>query len=109
MWKTLLPYKCVFAYKGDIAEEWINDLKELSKDCEIPMNVIPDLIIVNKIGFIEKIPTKEMIPNFSFIKFSDVYKNYGFPFGKLLYHLNNFSREEYLLQPELKEYFNKDM
>jgi hypothetical protein len=109
VWKTLLPYKCVFAYKGDIAEEWINDLKELSRSCEIPMNVIPDLIIVNKIGFIEKIPTKEMIPNFSFIKFSDVYKNYGLPFGKLLYHLNNFSREEYLLQPELKEYFNKDM
>ena len=22
-WKTLVPYKCVFAYKGEIKEEWI--------------------------------------------------------------------------------------
>lgn len=108
-WKNLLPYKCIFAYKGDIREEWIDDLNELSKECEIPMNAIPDLIIVNKVGFIEKLPTKELKPNFGFTIFSDRYKNYGVPFGKLLYHLNNFSREEYLLQPELKEYFNRDM
>ena len=105
----MLPYKCIFAYKGDIQEEWINELEELSRDCEIPMNVIPDLVIVNKVGFLEKIPTKERKPKFSFIKFSESYKNYGVPFGKLLYHINNSCGEEYLLQPELKEYFNRDI
>ena len=109
VWKTLLPYKCIFAYKGDLKEDWINDMMEVSKDCTIPLNVLPDLIIVNKIGLIEKIVTKEKKPEFSFLKFSDSYKNYGVPFGKLLYHLNNFNGEEYLLQPELKEYFNRDM
>ena len=48
---SVLPYKCIFAYKGKIKEEWISELEELSKDCEIPMNVIPDLVIVNKAAF----------------------------------------------------------
>ena len=30
VWKALLPYKCLFAYKGDVKHEWIADLLKLS-------------------------------------------------------------------------------
>jgi hypothetical protein len=109
VWKTLAPYKCVFAFQGDLNEGWIEDMLAISKDAEIPHNILPDLVIVNKIGFIEKILTKDKKTEFGFILFSDAYKNYGVPFGKLLYNLNTFNWEELFLQPDLKHYFNKDM
>jgi hypothetical protein len=109
IWKTLLPYKCIFAYKGELQEKWIDEMEKIAADCEIPFNAIPDLVIVNKVGLIEKILTKEKKLEFSFFKFSDSYKNYGIPFGKLLYHLNTFNYEEIFFQPELGEYFNRDI
>ncbi|HRI20113.1 MAG TPA: hypothetical protein PLA68_04145 [Panacibacter sp.] len=108
VWKTLLPYKCVFAYKGEIKHEWINDMLELYKEDELYYNALPNLIIVNKVGMIEKAITSNNKKELSFISFKD-YENIGIPFSKLLYHLNTFNWEELYLQPELKRYFEKDM
>ena len=108
VWKKLLPYKCVFAYKGELLEAWIDEMKELYKEQDLFYNAIPDLIIVNKVGFIEKIISKENGNGFSFVSFKD-YDNIGIPFGKMLYHLNTFNWEELYSQPELKRYFDKDM
>lgn len=108
VWKTLLPYKCVFAYKGEIKEDWIDDLIKSSEKADLFYNDLPDLIIVNKVGMIEKIISKEKT-KFSFMLFKDYQDNIGIPFGKMLYHLNTFCWEELYLQPELKNYFNKDL
>lgn len=107
-WKHLAPYKCIFAYKGDIKEEWVNDLIEISKDSEIPHNVIPDIIVVNKIGMIEKDFDEQGKTRFNIIHF-DKYPNYGVPFSKILYHLNNLNWEELFLRPEINQYLNKDL
>jgi hypothetical protein len=108
IWKTLAPYKCVFAYQGEIKEEWIKDILEVGKDATFPYNAMPDLVVVNKVGFIEKkfIPPDKA--EFSFIPFSQ-YENYGLPFGKILFELNKFNWEEFLLQPKIEYYLNKDM
>ena len=108
VWKTLAPYKCIFAYQGEIKEDWINDIKKFGENSAIPFNAMPDLIIVNKVGFIEKRFDENQNVNFRYVSFSE-YKNYGLPFGTLLFHLNTFNWEELLLQPELEYYFNKDI
>lgn len=108
VWKRLLPYKCVFAYKGEIKEDWIDDFIKKSEKADLFYNDLPDLIIVNKVGMIEKIITKEKTV-FSFGLFKDYQDNIGIPFGKMLYHLNTFCWEELYLQPELKNYFNRDL
>ena len=81
----------------------------LSDKKDLFYNDIPDLIIVNKIGFIEKVITPEKKTGFSFVLFEDYQNNIGIPYGKMLYHLNTFCWEELYLQPELKNYFNKDL
>lgn len=106
VWKYLLPYKCVFAYKGELNEDWIDSVFGLYKDEEF-FNAIPDLVIVNKVGMIEKKIKKDQ-KGFNFISFNE-YDNIGMPFGKMLYHLNTFNWEELYLQPELKRYFDKDL
>lgn len=107
-WQILMPYKFVFAYKGEIKEEWINTMKELAKDSSIPHNVIPDLVIVNKVGMIEKHLTQDKKTEFNFVPFNE-YPNYGIPFAKMLYHLNSLNWEELFLRAELKHYLDKDM
>ena len=108
VWRHLAPYKCVFAYKGELKDEWTKDLTAMSKDVEIPHNVIPDLIVVNKIGMIEKDFDEQRNTRFNIIHF-DNYPNYGIPFSKFLYHMNNFNWEELFLRPKLDEYLNKDL
>ena len=81
---------------------------ELSKDSEIPHNVLPDLVLVNKVGMIEKEFDENGQTQLNFLRF-DKYSNYGTPFGKILYHLNTFNWEELLLRPEIKYYLDKDM
>jgi hypothetical protein len=107
-WRHLVPYKCVFAYRGNIDKEWINDLIEISKDSEIPHNVIPDIIVVNKEGMIEKDYDDQGRTRFNVMHFNE-YPNYGVPFAKILYHLNTLNWEELFLRPEINQYLNKDL
>ena len=107
VWKFLAPYKCVFAYKGALKPGWIDEIISLSKTYDIPTQFLPDLIIVNKIGYAQKKPDENGKVQYVFILFSQE-PNYGLPYGKLLYHLNTFSWEEFYLHPEFSHYFNKD-
>ncbi|MBK7885311.1 MAG: hypothetical protein IPJ81_17155 [Chitinophagaceae bacterium] len=109
IWRTLLPYKVIFAYQGALEKTWIKDIYDFGRDEEIPYNVLPDLIIVNKLGFIEKIRAKDGVSaELQFFPFSK-YPNYGLPFGKMLFNLNNANWEEFILQPQLEFYLNKDI
>lgn len=110
LWRTLIPYKCIFAYKGTIKEEWIKILVDKAKDHKIPYNIIPDLIVVNKVGMIEKYPFNkaDREPKLNYVPFNE-YSNYGIPFARMLYGMNNRNWEEFSLRPKLEEYLNKDL
>ena len=54
IWRTLIPYKCVFAFKGEIKADWISVIEDYDYQNPIQINSMPDLIIVNKVGIIEK-------------------------------------------------------
>ena len=113
IWKTLVPYKVIFAYSGNIRKEWIDEIMEINKTSFNPLNTTPDLIIVNKKGFIEKTIFQDADEqlNFSlkFVPFNDNYKNYGVPFSKMLFHLNTLAHEEIILKPKLEYYFDQDI
>jgi hypothetical protein len=64
--------------------------------------------VVNKIGMIEKDFDELGNTRFNIIHF-DKYPNYGVPFSKILYHLNNLNWEELFLRPEINQYLNKDL
>ncbi len=92
----------------------MGEIVELTKDCVIPYNAAPDLIIVNKWGYMEKLPpvnvndlnTTQNQILYTFAPFSR-YPNIGTPFGKILYNMSTFS--ESVLYPDLSNYFNQDM
>ncbi|MBS1738895.1 MAG: hypothetical protein JSS98_20275 [Bacteroidetes bacterium] len=112
VWKNSVPYKVVFAYGGSLKEDWIKDILKLNKTSINPYNTIPDLIILNKKGFIEKsfFKNKEGKLDFKlqYISF-EKYDYYGVVFAKMLFHLNAFSHEEIILKPDLSYYFNQDL
>jgi len=107
-WKYLIPYKIIFAYKGSLKAEWIEDMQQLTSKSGIAHNALPDLVVVNKVGMIEKSINKKLETEIVFTPF-DQYPNYGIPFGKMLYHLNNLNWEELFLRPDLSIYLNKDL
>ena len=112
VWRTQIPYKCLFAYQGNFKEEWISDILNHNYKNPIAINSMPDLIIVNKVCMIEKNydvnENRQVRINLKYTDFKQ-YKNYGVPFSKLLYHLNNLCNEELFLIPEFSKYFNRDM
>ena len=87
-WRWLIPYKCVFAFQGDLDYEWINDLIDLANDELRPTNVLPDLVIVNKVGYFHKYFDAKKKVKFNYVKFKDENQNYGIPFSIMLYELD---------------------
>jgi len=110
LWKTLTPFKCIFAYKGQIKEEWIKTLVDKANGHKIPYNLIPDLIVVNKVGMIEKYPFSktDKNPKLHYTSFNE-HLNYWIPFAKMLSRMNDNNWEEFSLRPKLEEYLNKDL
>ena len=107
-WLTLVPFKCIFAYSGTIKAEWIQEILDLSRNEKFQINRVPDLIVVNKIGMIEKTMTDDGNFELHFVSFSD-YPNYGVAFAKFLFHMNNLTHEEFVLRPRYENYFNNDI
>lgn len=112
-WKNLLPFKVVFAYSGTLQEDWIPEIVAKANATHNPVNAIPDLIIVNKKAFIEKSyyldENKVLRCSLKYVPFNAGYDNYGVPFMKMVYHLNNMAHEEIIMKPRLEFYFNQDM
>ncbi|CAD5256218.1 MULTISPECIES: DUF6602 domain-containing protein [unclassified Imperialibacter] len=111
-YKLLFPFTCVFAFKGDINERWVEEILGFLTKNKIDPALWPDLIVVNKKGMIELSRTKTesgtIDLRYQFVDFTD-YTNYGICFTKILFHLYNLSHEEFILKPQYEQYFNKDL
>ncbi len=53
-WNQLVPFKCVWAYSGKISGKWVLDLNKLVKEEKLDRHLLPDLIVVNKVGTLTK-------------------------------------------------------
>lgn len=111
-WEVLFPFKCLFAYNGEINKEMIEEINKLNKENGGSINLLPDLIMVNKKGIIRKelIEFKNNTPIFryNFHNF-DEKTPIGTPFSYILFHLFNHSNEEFLLRTKYENYFNSDV
>jgi hypothetical protein len=47
-WDTIFPYKGVFAFSGEINQNWESELNKMVKEKGFLKSSLPDLIIVNK-------------------------------------------------------------
>lgn len=111
-WRYLIPYKCLFTFQGEIKEDFVEILKEYSMTHSIPPYCLPDLIVVNKRGVIQKRiernAANELEFDFDFIDFES-YSNYGYVFSWMVFNLYTMAYEENIIQPKYERYFNKDL
>ena len=111
-WNQLIPYKCIFAYSGTINGKWVHELNNIIKDNSIDRHLLPDIIIVNKVGMIEKIherinePYDKSLSHFWFTDFRK-YKNPGNCFARMLNHLFMAATWDNIVMPDYVEYFKK--
>ena len=109
VWKNLIPFTCIFAFKGDIEENWMNKITDDLKN--IPdKSLWPSIIIVNKKGMFEKTfhTTVQGTEVNYFFTSIDSNENFGECFSKILFHLHNQSAEQLYLRPRYENYFEKD-
>lgn len=114
-WHDAIPFKCVFGFTGDINVSWENELNQMVVNNGSVKSSLPDLIIVNKKGFITKLkgPTLsnkgDMInKDFHFTRFVN-YKNYGAPMVQIASTLFALSDWQNRLITKYGEYFKKDL
>jgi len=109
-WKWRVPYKVIFAFKGKLNMDWAHDIVQHASKVEIPHNALPDLIIVNKIGYLEKeypddnnlIPTGRI--GFSFVSFKEN-PDYSLPFVRIMYYMQMANLYDDMLKLDLINYF----
>lgn len=114
-WERLFPYKCIFGFTGDINQNWENYLNNLVKDNSNIKNFLPDIVIVNKKGMLQKIyPNNkfsdgtQINKDFHYTDFS-LYTNYGCIIIHIIKMLYNLSNWQYTITPYYEMYFNKDL
>jgi hypothetical protein len=116
-WKNIFPFKCVWAYSGNISFEWEKILNELVENDPGVKKYLPDLIVVNKIGMIMKTEPesefndgKKVGKNFHYIDFVSAAKGqYWISFEHVLSKLYQFSNWQHFVTPNYEAYFNKDI
>lgn len=108
LWNVLFPYKCAFGFKGTISEKWAMELNDMVKNDCLLKNRLPDLIIVNKKGMIQKISddaVDEYGANFLFTPLDN--SNYGLPIAVIAHDLFDRSIWQWFLIPDYRDYFTK--
>ncbi|HYM92792.1 MAG TPA: DUF6602 domain-containing protein [Chitinophagaceae bacterium] len=104
-WETLIPFTCVFGFKGNISEKWIKGINEEAQKIS-DKSLLPVLIIVNKKGIIERNQlSNKVIYEFTSI---DDKEKYGEWLSRLLFRLFDISRVQTFLSPKYEYYFSKD-
>jgi len=115
-WYTHFPFKCVFAFAGDINQNWETELNGMAKEGDTVKDSLPDLIIINKKGMIGKVTpgvskylTGEVVldKDFHFMDFG-LSDNFHFGFCHILNRLSILSHWQYFMTPKYYEYFNRD-
>ena len=110
VWKNILPFTCIFGFKGDIKETWINTIKSEISQIE-DHSLWPSMIVINKKGMFEK-QIKKTSDNEMQIKYVytaiDKTDQHGFSFSKILFNLYTMSNEQIYVQPKYENYFAQD-
>jgi hypothetical protein len=110
-WRKLCPYKVVFGYRGDLTEKSIGVLMRHVKN-GVPPDTLPDLIMVNKVGWIQKVDeTRD-----SSVSGGQLYQikkfqkeaDYFLPLNQLLSDLYHACLWHQSLIPLLQDYFEAD-
>lgn len=114
-WQKVFPFKCVFGFTGDINKNWENELNQMVAENRDIKSSLPDLIVVNKKGLIEKLngpslsTSGAMIENdFHFASF-ETHRNYGVPITKMASKLFSLSDWQNKMAVKYDKYFNKDL
>ena len=113
--KKYWPYRVSFSYEGKIQKNWEEELNKMANDPEI-LKTLPDLIIVNKIGYIIRSRTGEFefndgskeVKNFHLV----TYKNneqYFFGISHLVQEIYKSVQWQYMILPAYYEYFNNEV
>jgi len=115
-WNNRFPYKCVFGFSGDINASWEKELNEMAAANSHLKNCLPDLILVNKKGVIEKIHSDTartvagsiIEKDFHYTDFQ-LNPNYGAPIIYIANELYYLSTWQGTIAPAYPAYFNKDL
>ena len=113
-WNQYVPFKCVWAYSGMLKTEWVKYLNLLVKKGVFDWNLLPDLIVVNKVGMLLKDQDfefngfTERLPYYSFEDFH-ITQNQGSCFSHMLHSLFLASTWESVILPNYSAYFSKDL
>ena len=116
-WNNSFPYKCIFAFSGDINIKWESFLNELVDKDKSLMPLLPHMIVVNKKGAIFQVnPNGTQLAafgemkgkNFHFVDFEKA-GGYWFPFPEILSCLYRISDWQYKVRPRYNSYFDKDI
>lgn len=114
-WKERFPYKCIWAYQGNMAFNWENELNLMAKNNPSIRNYLPDTIIINKKGMITKVREGDLFTDggsadkdFHYTDFA-IYRNYGACFARMLVDLYTMNNWQFLITPKYDDYFNADL
>jgi len=115
IWYKRFPYKCIFGFTGDINLEWENELNKMVGQNNSEKNYLPDLIVINKKGMIQKVYNKpqpllgggETNKDFHFTDFKLI-TNYGTYISSILNELYVLSGWQFYMAPKYYKYFNRD-
>lgn len=115
MWRKRCPYRCIFAFNGEIREDWKSVLNDEIESRRIAKERMPNLVAVNKTALFQRIETakiQEIVVGAEPGKLSD---HYGFvplleericaPLTLILSGLNGVGQLQYAIQPHYPAYF----
>ncbi len=110
VWKNTVPYSCIFGFKGNIKNTWLDEINKKAQEVS-DKSLLPSLIVVNKKALFEKCIKKEANGQITFwyeyvpVNTKD---KYGYYLSKILFHLYNLSGEQNFRRPNYGQYFDKD-
>jgi len=113
-WNQFVPFKCVWAYSGNIQGKWILELNKLVQEDKNDRHLLPDLIVVNKVGMLLKNhdffdnPFTEGVFYYVFQSFKEI-PNPGACFAQMLHSLYLTTTWEDVILPRYDGYFSKDL
>ncbi|CAN5703335.1 hypothetical protein BH10BAC2_BH10BAC2_15430 [soil metagenome] len=104
-WERLVPFSCVFGFKGNISDKWIKEVNEEAKKA-MDKSLLPVLIIVNKKGILERNQLENEV-TYKFTPITDK-ERYGEWLSRVLFRLYDISRIQTFLSPKYEYYFSQD-
>lgn len=115
-WKKRFPFKCIFAFTGDICKDWEDELNNIVEKNPEEFNFLPDIIHVNKKGFIRKLYTKptqlttgKIIDKYFYYADNNLCGNQGAVIANILNELFILNTWQYSIIPNYPKYFNQDL